>query len=73
MTTEAWLFLSLVYLTVYFEFFTWRRSKQNIDELIDLTLSDKAERLLLKSIPSLNRNEVVHKFEWRDPPEEEAN
>lgn len=73
MTSEAWLFLSLVYITVYFEFFNWRRTKQKIEQLAEDTLSDMAQRLILKSIPSLNKNEVTHIFEWSDSSEEEAN
>jgi hypothetical protein len=69
MTTEAWLFLSLVYVTMYGEWFLYRRQKKNLDKVIEDTLRDKAKRLTLISTPSLNKSEVRHIFEWDEPHE----
>jgi hypothetical protein len=73
MTTEAWLFLSLVYLTVYFEYRRHKSSKEYIEQIAFDTFSNMAKDFVMVSIPSLNKNEVRHIFELSEPQEAESN
>lgn len=73
MSDAAWIFVSLVYLTAYFEFRTWRRSRENIEKLAKDTLSNLAKNLVLVSTPSLHKSEVTHIFKLSEPPQASTN